>query len=107
MATITQTLPGTWKVEGEYDTVIITAFLSNGEELFAVTNANVYTYMNCTTLEKAKEWAEFYADGGDEDDGEDDEIGDCMTDAEADAAVLASAGWGTDEDYGCFDSGDY
>lgn len=25
-----------------------------------------------------------------------------MTDAEADADTLASAGWGTDEDYGCF-----
>jgi hypothetical protein len=28
------------------------------------------------------------------------------SDAEADADVLASAGYGTDEDYGCFD-GDY
>jgi len=27
-------------------------------------------------------------------------------DAEADADALASAGFGTDEDYGCFDSGD-
>ena len=26
------------------------------------------------------------------------------SDAEADADALASAGWGTDEDYGCFDS---
>lgn len=26
-------------------------------------------------------------------------------DVEADADTLASAGWGTDEDYGCFDSG--
>ena len=25
------------------------------------------------------------------------------SDAEADADALASAGWGTDEDYGCFD----
>jgi len=33
-------------------------------------------------------------------DGSDDEIGDGMTDAEADADTLASAGWGTDEDYG-------
>ena len=29
MATITNTLPGVWKVEGEYDTIIITAFLTN------------------------------------------------------------------------------
>jgi hypothetical protein len=28
--------------------------------------------------------------------------GDGMTDAEADADVLASAGWGTDEDYGYY-----
>jgi len=28
------------------------------------------------------------------------EIGDGMTDAEADADTLRSAGWGTDEDYG-------
>jgi hypothetical protein len=31
---------------------------------------------------------------------------DNYTDAEADADTLASAGYGTDEDYGCFDSGD-
>jgi len=32
---------------------------------------------------------------------------DCFrNDVEADADVLASAGWGTDEDYGCYDSGD-
>lgn len=107
MATITNTLPGTWKVEGEYDTIIITAFLTNGgEELFAVVNTHDYTYMNCATLEKAKEWAEFYADN-DEDGENDEEIGDGMTDVEADADTLASAGYGTDEDYGCFDSGDY
>lgn len=106
MATITNTLPGIWKVVGEYDTIIITAFLSNGEELFAVANTHNYTYMNCVTLEKAKEWAEFYADS-EEDAEPDDEIGDGMTDVEADADTLASAGYGTDEAYGCFDSGDY
>lgn len=26
---------------------------------------------------------------------------------QADADVLASAGWGTDEDYGCYDSGEW
>ena len=30
---------------------------------------------------------------------------DNYTVAEADADTLASAGWGTDEDYGCFDNG--
>lgn len=106
MATITQTLPGTWKVDGEFDTIIVTAFLSNGEELFSVVNTNDYTYMNCTSQEAALDWAVLYADGGD-DDGGDPETGDCMTDAEADADVLASAGWGTDEDYGCFGCEDY
>jgi len=28
-------------------------------------------------------------------------------DVEADAAVLASAGWGTDEDYGCYGDGEW
>lgn len=28
-------------------------------------------------------------------------------DMEADAEALASAGWGTDEDYGCFDGDDW
>jgi hypothetical protein len=32
----------------------------------------------------------------------DDEPGDNMTDVEADADTLASAGWGSDEDYGDF-----
>jgi len=36
---------------------------------------------------------------------ENDEGNQFLTDAEADADALASAGWGTDEDYGCFDGG--
>lgn len=35
-----------------------------------------------------------------------DEPSEGWTDAQADADALASAGWGTDEDYGCFDSCD-
>ena len=35
-----------------------------------------------------------------------DEPEDLMTDAEADADVLAAAGMGTDEDYGCYGSGE-
>ena len=38
--------------------------------------------------------------GSDEEYFEEDEGGDGMTDGEADADALASAGWGTDEDYG-------
>ena len=40
-----------------------------------------------------------------EDDEDDDEPRDFMTDAEADADVLKSAGMGIDEDYGYFDYG--
>jgi hypothetical protein len=36
---------------------------------------------------------------------DEDEHDQFNSDAEADADVLASAGWGTDEDYGCYDSG--
>lgn len=35
-----------------------------------------------------------------------DDDSDGYSDIEADADTLASAGYGTDEDYGCFDSGD-
>jgi hypothetical protein len=38
----------------------------------------------------------------DEQDDDFEEFGDGMTDAEADADTLASAGWGTDEDYGLY-----
>ena len=31
---------------------------------------------------------------------------DGLTDAEADAMTLASCGWGTDEDYGCYGEAD-
>lgn len=41
---------------------------------------------------------------GDEREREDDPF---LSDAEADADALASAGWGTDEDYGGFDSMDW
>lgn len=44
-------------------------------------------------------------DNMDEYKGESDE-GVQMSDVEADADTLASAGMGTDEDYGCFNSGD-
>jgi hypothetical protein len=47
---------------------------------------------------------EDYADCGDCDDEPWDGFN---TDAEADADVLASAGWGTDEDYGCYGCEDF
>ena len=53
---------------------------------------------------------EHHADGSREvvwsiDDANEDSDG-FNSDAEADGDALASAGYGTDEDYGCFDSGD-
>ena len=52
---------------------------------------------------------EHHADGSREVGGscDGDEPGDGFnSDAEADGDALASAGFGTDEDYGCFDAGD-
>jgi hypothetical protein len=45
-----------------------------------------------------------YCARANEEDGEYDPF---LTDAEADADVLASAGWGTDEDYGCYGGEDF
>lgn len=42
--------------------------------------------------------------GVDDYDYHEDAHEDCMTDAEADADTFRSCGWGTDEDYGSFDS---
>lgn len=42
-----------------------------------------------------------------EDEDEDWDDDDGLTDAEADAMTLASAGWGTDEDYGFFGGDEY
>ena len=62
--------------------------------------------------EEYEQYQEFLANGGnavfptdesepdDEDEDFDDEHDPFLTDAEADADALASAGWGTDEDYG-------
>ena len=48
----------------------------------------------------------FLAEGPEAAAAEDVEYGDGMTDAEADADTLRSAGWGTDEDYGCYGGDD-
>ena len=52
---------------------------------------------------EAQYTADVAANAGPLDDGEYD---DGMTDAEADADTLASAGWGTDEDYGYYGGDD-
>jgi len=41
------------------------------------------------------------------DDDDDDDYEDGLSDIEADAMTLASAGWGTDEDYGYYGSEEY
>lgn len=42
-----------------------------------------------------------------EEEGYDEEWDGFRSDAEADGDALASAGWGTDEDYGCYGDGDW
>lgn len=53
-----------------------------------------------TAWEMVKELMELIEVGYVEEFEEVEEIGDGLSDAEADADTLASAGWGTDEDYG-------
>ena len=71
------------------------------------------TYADCLCGTDPREYEEdeFSTPGVDRDYGvggyfEEDYADDNYSDVEADADTLASAGMGTDEDYGCFDSGD-
>lgn len=110
MATVEHIEPGVIRVSGEYDTVyVLSVYREYGPTVFEVINTNEHVYGTVETVELGIELASEFADTADEY-AEDDEIGDGMTDAEADADVLASAGYGTDEDYGgrgdyddCFD----
>lgn len=91
-------------VEGEIDTLQVLMSLDdvvgatyrvvndNGDEI------NGFFRDRGEAIEWACDYADFSPDNGD---GWYDD-GDNMTDVEADADVLASAGWGTDEDYGFF-----
>lgn len=47
-------------------------------------------------------WASCFTDGADDEEEEFDEVGDGMSDVEADADTLRMAGFGTDEDYGYY-----
>lgn len=97
---------GVFRISGEFDTIYILSSLdeANGV-LYQVINTNEHEYGTYGDLDLAIEWAEHYADLPD---GEiDQEISDGMTDVEADADTLASAGYGTDEDYSCFDADYY
>lgn len=100
MATTTQLELDSYQVDGERATVFVMMTLDeiNGALYHVVCDEeelNVYS-----DLGDALEYAEVVADDSDSD--YDEEFGDGMSDAEADADTLASAGWGTDEDYGYY-----
>jgi hypothetical protein len=83
------------------------------DSIFGNYDAALNAFENPTEREIDGDWDEVGADtseydGEPEPDSEDDDEGYQMTDVEADADTLASAGWGTDEDYGDFgDNGFY
>jgi hypothetical protein len=60
----------------------------------------------CGDVRENEDYREQYEAELAEQDVERDEDGDNMTDVEADADTLASAGWGTDEDYSCYGGGE-
>jgi hypothetical protein len=103
MAKVTCVELGVYRVSGEFDTVYVLSSLDEVKgALYQVINTNEFDYGTYGDLDLAIEWAEHYADKADE--YIDPEVGDGMTDAEADADALAGIGWGTDEDYDdCFD----
>ena len=113
MATIKPIEPielGSYIVEGEYTCFVLLSLEwwyreEHGARYRVVDEEDndIYTPSGTNTFsdkDAALDFAERYADTGPWRDS--DEIGDGMTDAEADADVLASAGMGTDEDYGYF-----
>ena len=106
MAVVTRVDSNTIRVDGEYDCVYVIWFCSDvsAETGFQVINSNEYMFGVYDNLDIALEWAKYYADTYEaEEPGErDDEFVDFASAAEADADVLASAGWGTDEDYGAY-----
>lgn len=79
--------------------------LFEGDELVdqRVYKCGELSYINLAHAECAPEWAPEENPVRDELECEDDEHDPFNSDAEADADVLASAGYGTDEDYGFFD----
>lgn len=98
MATIRKLGLGDVAVEGSEMTVTVLACL---DDVVGVTYKLYDEDDECIGVkgdrDAAVEWAEQIADGV----GCDDEPSDgFMNDSDADADALASAGWGTDEDYG-------
>lgn len=98
MATTTKTGAGEYRVEGEYDTIFVNMTADERGVLFHAVNINECFLGSFGDLQIALEWAAVEADSVSAAQTE-DEVGDGMSDAEADANTLASAGWGTDEDY--------
>jgi len=80
---------------------MFTVQLEDGVESFATTTEGLYAAMDLAeehdSVVMRGEVVEF-----DPREGQDDDV-DAV---DADAWALASAGFGTDEDYGCYDSGD-
>lgn len=97
MAIVSKIGKGSYEVEGDYDTIYVNMTADERGVLWHVTNTNDFFFGSFADLDTALEYAEKEADAPDE--SAFDEIGDGMTDAEADADALASAGWGCDEDY--------
>jgi hypothetical protein len=102
MATIINEGGGEYTVEGKVCTLRVLVSLDeiNGA-LYHVWNEEDDKVGVRGDIGAALELAEQIADNGDPQDGDDEAWDGFNSDAEADADVLASAGWGTDEDYGC------
>jgi hypothetical protein len=116
MANVTHEDLTTWKVEGSVCTVYVNVSLDDVVgALYHVWDEEGERRLHVNgDKDAALEWADNFADKGEpcDEDGEErpveEEAWDGFnSDAEADADALASAGMGTDEDYGCFDSGDH
>ena len=105
MATIQPIELGSYIVAGDYGIAFV--MMSLDEEYgvrYRVVDEDGVAFVRCfADKDEALDFAEDFADNGLY---VDDEPGDGMTDAEADADVLASAGMGTDEDYGYFGGDD-
>ena len=94
-----------YRVDGEFDVVYVLQQLDDEDELIWTVidgNEGSTIYFRNIDRQACIDYAKEFADTEQDELDDDPEIGDGMTDAEADANVLASAGWGTDEDYGYY-----
>lgn len=93
------TQDNTWIVDGDNCTVILKEVQCYGGVYYELSGADIETHNVQCSFEDAAAYAQEVADSEECDAAEHDPF---LSDAEADADVLASAGWGTDEDYGCY-----